>query len=54
MRDDQIFGLIAMLALLLWLSRHYFSGRVGRRMEIAAFVILGLGIAYALALWAGA
>jgi hypothetical protein len=52
LRDDQIFGLIAMLALLLWLGRRYFPARLGRGMEMAAFTLVGVGIVAALVLWA--
>ena len=50
MRDDQIFGLIASLSLLIWLlSRGVFRDpRRQRQAEYAALGLVGAGIVYAL------
>jgi hypothetical protein len=50
MRDDQIFGVIAMVALLIWLLGRGMlpDSRRRRQAEIAALALVGAGIAYAL------
>ncbi|MEK0082643.1 hypothetical protein [Benzoatithermus flavus] len=54
MRDDQLFGLIAMVALLVWLGRAYVPEPRRRQAEIAALGLVAVGIALALirsAIW---
>lgn len=54
MRDDQLFGLIAMVAVLVWLGRAYVPEPRRRQAEIAAFGLIGAGIVLALirsAIW---
>jgi hypothetical protein len=55
MRDDQLFGVVASLALLIWLgSRRFLTGPGARRAEMLALVLVVAGIAYALirtAIW---
>ena len=50
MRDDQIFGVIAMVALLVWLVGRGVlpDPRRRRQAEIAALGLVGAGILYAL------
>ena len=48
MRDDQIFGLVALVALLLWLSARMLPEAHRRTFERLAFVLIGGGIAVAL------
>jgi hypothetical protein len=50
MRDDQIFGVIASLALLIWLLGRGVlpEPRRRRQAEIAAIGLIGAGILYAL------
>lgn len=50
MRDDQLFGLVAMLALLLWLGARLLPARHQQTAERLAFVLIGGGIAIALVL----
>jgi hypothetical protein len=50
MRDDQLFGLVAMLALLLWLGSRLLPARHQQTAERLAFVLIGGGIAIALVL----
>ena len=49
MRDDQLFGLMAGMALLLWLVGRTAASnlRWRRRAELSAFVLIALGILYA-------
>lgn len=52
MRDDQIFGVIASMALLLWLLGRRRSGGTGQRWpELAALALIGVGILYAVIQW---
>jgi len=52
MRDDQIFGVIASIALLVWLiGRRRFGGTHRRWPELAALVVIGGGILYAMLQW---
>ncbi len=48
MREDQIFGLVAMVALLLWLSSRMMPEEHRRTFERIAFLLIGGGIALAL------
>jgi hypothetical protein len=48
MRDDQIFGLIAGVALLFWLGRGYLPVPYRRRAEILALILVALGMGVAL------
>lgn len=49
MDDEKLFGLVASLALLIWLvGRSALPGRLGRNAEILAFGLVGAGIVYAL------
>ena len=50
MRDDQIFGVIAMVALLVWLLGRGMlpDPRRRRQAEMAALGLVGAGIVYAL------
>ena len=50
MREDQLFGLIASSALLIWLlGRNAAPGRLWRRRaEIVALAMVGLAIVYAM------
>ena len=50
MRDDQIFGVIAMVALLVWLLGRGVlpDPRRRRQAEMAALGLIGAGIVYAL------
>jgi hypothetical protein len=56
MRDDQIFGLVASVALLIWLlGRRTLPNPLHRHAELLALGLVGAGILYALyrtALWA--
>jgi hypothetical protein len=59
MRDDQLFAVIASLALLIWLGGRQFLPRPGarRRAEMIALGMVVAGILYALvrtAIWFGA
>jgi hypothetical protein len=47
MRDDQLFGLVALLALLLWLVARMVPGPQQRLFERLAFWLIGGGIAVA-------
>jgi hypothetical protein len=47
-RDDQLFGFVAMAALLLWLTARMMPDRHRRTFEGIAFVLIGGGIAVAL------
>ena len=55
MRDDQLFAVVASLALLVWLGgRQFLSGSRARRAELFAMALVLAGIAYALirsAIW---
>ncbi len=50
MRDDQIFGVVAMVALLVWLLGRGMlpDPRRRRQVEMAALGLVGSGIVYAL------
>ncbi len=49
MDDERLFGLVAGLALLIWLAgRSTLPGRLGRNAELLAFGLVGAGIVYAL------
>jgi hypothetical protein len=48
MREDQIFGLVAMLALLCWLGSRMLPEAHRATVERLAFVLIGGGIAIAL------
>ena len=48
MREDQIFGLVAMVALLLWLTARMMPEARRRTFERLAFLLIGGGIAVAL------
>lgn len=48
MREDQIFGLVAMVALLLWLAARMMPEAHRRTFERLAFLLIGGGIAVAL------
>jgi hypothetical protein len=49
MDDGKLFGLVASLALLIWLvGRSALPGRLGRNAEFLAFGLVGAGIIYAL------
>lgn len=49
MDDEKLFGVVASLALLIWLvGRSTLPGRLGRNAEILAFGLVGAGIVYAL------
>ncbi len=48
MQEDQLFGLVAMLALLLWLGARMLPAQHQKTAERAAFVLIGGGIAVAL------
>ncbi len=50
MQDDQLFGLVALLALLLWLLARMVPGPQQRLFERLAFWLIGGGIAVALGL----
>lgn len=50
MRDDQLFGLIALLALLLWLVARMVPAPQQQLLERLAFWLIGGGIAVALGL----
>lgn len=50
MRDDQLFGLVALLAILLWLGSRMVPEAHRRTVERLAFVLIGGGIALALVL----
>ncbi len=50
MRDDQIFGLVALLALLLWLGARMVPPRLRRVFERLAFALIAGGIGLALVL----
>jgi hypothetical protein len=47
MSEDQLFGLIAMLALLLWLGARMLPAQYQQTAERVAFVLIGGGIAVA-------
>lgn len=49
MSPDQLFGLIALLALLVWLGRFHLPPRHRRSMERLAMALIGGGILVALA-----
>ena len=49
MSPDQLFGLVALTALLIWLGRGYLPPRHRRTMERVAFALIGGGILVALA-----
>ncbi len=52
MRDDQIFGVIASVALLVWLLGRRRGGDVHRRWpELVALIVIGAGILYAILQW---
>ncbi len=53
MRDDQIFGVIAGAALLIWLlARGRFAHPRHRRfLEVGSFALLAAGMLYALVSW---
>lgn len=52
MRDDQIFGIIASVALLIWLlGRRGPGGSYRRWPEAAALTLVGAGMAYAVLQW---
>ena len=48
MREDQIFGLVALVALLLWLAARMLPQAHRQTFERLAFVLIGGGIAVAL------
>jgi|GEM_PF-1838770 len=48
MREDQLFGLVAMAALLLWLTARMMPEQHRRTFERIAFLLIGGGIAVAL------
>jgi len=48
MREDQLFGLVAMAALLFWLSARMMPEQHRRTFERIAFLLIGGGIAIAL------
>jgi hypothetical protein len=48
MSEDQLFSLVALSALLLWLGARFVPGRHRVMAERAAFVLIGGGIAVAL------
>lgn len=48
MREDQLFGLVAMAALLLWLTARMMPEQHRRTFELIAFLLIGGGIAVAL------
>lgn len=48
MREDQIFGLVAMVALLLWLTARMMPETQRKTFERLAFLLIGGGIAVAL------
>ena len=48
MSEDQLFGLVAMLALLLWLGARMLPAQYQQTAERAAFVLIGGGILLAL------
>jgi hypothetical protein len=50
MREDQIFGLVAMVALLLWLSARMLPEAHRQTFERLAFLLIGGGIVVALLL----
>lgn len=50
MTDDQLFGLMALLAMLFWLSARLMPAKPRRTFERLAFVLIGGGIALALVL----
>lgn len=50
MREDQLFGLVAMTALLLWLGARMMPERHRATMERVAFALMGGGIVVALLL----
>ena len=58
MRDDQLFGVIASIALLIWLGgRRFLPGALARRAEMFALGLVAAGIVYALirtVIWFGA
>lgn len=49
MSPDQLFGLVALLAILVWLGRFYFPPRHRQTMERLAMALIGGGILVALA-----
>ncbi len=52
MREDQIFGLVAMLALLCWLGSRMLPEAHRPAVERLAFILIGGGIAVALVMTA--
>jgi hypothetical protein len=50
MTDDQLFGLVALLGMLLWLSARLMPATPRRTFERLAFILIGGGIAVALVL----
>lgn len=48
MRDEQLFGVIASLALLIWLGRRFLPDPAARRAEMFALILVIAGIVYAL------
>lgn len=49
MDENRLFGLVASLALLIWLlGRGTLRGRLGRNAELVALGLVGAGIVYAL------
>lgn len=50
MNEDQLFSLVALSAVLLWLGARFVPGRHRVMAERAAFVLIGGGIAVALVL----
>ena len=50
MREDQLFGLVALLALLFWLGARTMPAALRPTFERLAFVLIGGGILVALAM----
>ena len=48
MREDQLFGLVALLAVLFWVSARMMPERLRPTFERLAFILIGGGIALAL------
>ena len=53
MSEDQLFGLVAMLALLLWLGARMLPAQYQKTAERVAFILIGGGIVIALVMTVG-